>query len=92
MNRTRMGLCATGLFAMIASTLGAIPAAAQDAQSGGTLVVANDTEPRNLNPAIVASNGVFFLTSKVVEPWQRWITRPGSSPCSRPAGKGRRTG
>jgi hypothetical protein len=26
---------------------------------GGMLVVAADTEPRNLNPAIIASNGVF---------------------------------
>ncbi len=35
---------------------------------GGTLVVAADIEPRNLNPAIVASNGVFYLASKVIEP------------------------
>lgn len=35
---------------------------------GGTLVVAADTEPRNLNPAMVASNGVFYVSSKVVEP------------------------
>ncbi|MCX7630663.1 MAG: ABC transporter substrate-binding protein [Geminicoccaceae bacterium] len=35
---------------------------------GGVLVVAADTEPRNLNPALVASNGVFFVASKVVEP------------------------
>jgi len=35
---------------------------------GGTLVVAADTEPRNLNPAIIASNGVFYVASKVVEP------------------------
>ncbi len=32
------------------------------------LVVAADSEPRNLNPAIVASNGVFFIASKVIEP------------------------
>ncbi|MGE3365214.1 MAG: ABC transporter substrate-binding protein, partial [Rhizobiaceae bacterium] len=32
------------------------------------LVVAADSEPRNLNPAMVASNGVFFVSSKVVEP------------------------
>ena len=38
------------------------------AQSGGRLVVAADSEPKNLNPAIVASNGVFFVASKVVEP------------------------
>lgn len=38
------------------------------AKKGGRLVVAADSEPRNLNPAIVASNGVFFVASKVVEP------------------------
>ncbi len=43
-------------------------AAAGQAQKGGRLVVAADSEPRNLNPAIVASNGVFFVASKVVEP------------------------
>lgn len=35
---------------------------------GGRLIVAADSEPRNLNPAIVASNGVFFVASKVIEP------------------------
>ncbi len=35
---------------------------------GGRLVVAADSEPANLNPAIIASNGVFFVASKVVEP------------------------
>ena len=35
---------------------------------GGTLVVAADTQPRNLNPAIAASNGVFYVASKVIEP------------------------
>ena len=55
--------------AFIVSALVSMPALAQDAPvSGGTLVVANDTEPRNLNPAIVASNGVFFVSSKIVEP------------------------
>ena len=38
------------------------------AQEGGRLIVAADSEPKNLNPAIVASNGVFFVASKVVEP------------------------
>lgn len=42
--------------------------AAGEAQKGGRLVVAADSEPRNLNPAIVASNGVFFIASKVIEP------------------------
>lgn len=35
---------------------------------GGRLIVAADSEPKNLNPAIVASNGVFFIASKVIEP------------------------
>lgn len=38
------------------------------AGGGGRLIVAADSEPRNLNPAIVASNGVFFVASKVIEP------------------------
>ncbi|MDQ0512142.1 ABC transporter substrate-binding protein [Ancylobacter amanitiformis] len=38
------------------------------AAGGGRLVVAADSEPKNLNPAIVASNGVFFVASKVIEP------------------------
>ncbi|MBU0585808.1 MAG: ABC transporter substrate-binding protein [Alphaproteobacteria bacterium] len=38
------------------------------AQEGGRLVVAADSEPKQLNPAIAASNGVFFITSKVIEP------------------------
>ena len=38
------------------------------AQEGSRLVVAADSEPKNLNPAVVASNGVFFISSKVVEP------------------------
>lgn len=41
---------------------------ADDALRGGRLVVAADSEPRSLNPAIVASNGVFFIASKIVEP------------------------
>ena len=32
------------------------------------LTVAADSEPKNLNPAIVASNGVFYIASKVIEP------------------------
>lgn len=38
------------------------------AQGATRLVVAADSEPRQLNPAIVASNGVFFVASKVIEP------------------------
>ncbi|ATN36107.1 ABC transporter substrate-binding protein [Rhizobium sp. ACO-34A] len=41
---------------------------AQGAAGGRRLIVAADSEPKNLNPAIVASNGVFFISSKVVEP------------------------
>lgn len=41
---------------------------AQEPRRGGVLVVAADTEPRNLNPAIVASNGVFYVASKIIEP------------------------
>lgn len=54
--------------ALLAST--ALPrfAAADEPRRGGRLIVAADSEPRNLNPAIVASNGVFFVSSKVVEP------------------------
>ncbi len=37
-------------------------------ESGERLVVAADSEPKNLNPAIVASNGVFYISSKIVEP------------------------
>lgn len=57
------GAAAVGAFAALP-----IPAFAQDAKKGGRLIVAADSEPRNLNPAIVASNGVFFVSSKVVEP------------------------
>lgn len=64
---SRRGLLA-GSAGLLAST--ALPsfAFAQEVKKGGRLVVAADSEPRNLNPAIVASNGVFFVSSKVVEP------------------------
>ncbi|MEJ5087096.1 ABC transporter substrate-binding protein [Brucella pseudogrignonensis] len=61
-------------FLVGSTSLAALPllprwAQAEDTpQTGGRLVVAADSEPRNLNPAIVASNGVFFVASKVVEP------------------------
>lgn len=59
-----------GSIAMLAaSTILADRAYAQETpKSGGRLVVAADSEPRNLNPAMVASNGVFFISSKIVEP------------------------
>ena len=54
--------------ALLASTALPTLGLAGDAPSGGRLIVAADSEPKNLNPAIVASNGVFFVASKVVEP------------------------
>jgi peptide/nickel transport system substrate-binding protein len=59
----------SGSAALLAST--ALPAhlwAQETPKKGGRLIVAADSEPRNLNPAMVASNGVFFVASKVVEP------------------------
>jgi peptide/nickel transport system substrate-binding protein len=57
-----------GSAGLLASTALPRVAIAQERKRGGRLVVAADSEPRNLNPAIVASNGVFFISSKVVEP------------------------
>ncbi|WP_343801103.1 ABC transporter substrate-binding protein [Paenochrobactrum glaciei] len=59
-----------GASALLASTSLSSKAFAQSetVTRGGRLVVAADSEPRNLNPAIVASNGVFFVASKVIEP------------------------
>ncbi len=48
--------------------LAAMGAKTAAAAGGGRLIVAADSEPKNLNPAIVASNGVFFIASKVIEP------------------------
>jgi peptide/nickel transport system substrate-binding protein len=57
------GTTASGL------SIGHASAWAQGAERrGGVLVVAADTEPRNLNPALIASNGVFYVASKVIEP------------------------
>lgn len=67
--------------ALIAAGLMTTPVLAQGLPvRGGTLIVANDTEPRNLNPAIVASNGVFFLASKVVEPLAEMDYETGLQP------------
>ena len=52
---------------LLASTAMPKLALAQTPKKGGRLVLAADSEPRNLNPAIVASNGVFFISSKIVE-------------------------
>ncbi len=53
----------------VLASAAALPFAAHAApRRGGRLIVAADSEPTNLNPAIIASNGVFFVASKVVEP------------------------
>ena len=57
-----------GTTGLLASTALPVSLWAQTPMRGGRLVVASDSEPRNLNPAIVASNGVFFVASKVIEP------------------------
>lgn len=54
--------------ALLAATALPRMASAQQPRRGGRLIVAADSEPRNLNPAVVASNGVFFVASKIVEP------------------------
>jgi peptide/nickel transport system substrate-binding protein len=51
-----------------AAALPLLPRAAAAQRRGGRLTVAADSEPPNLNPAIIASNGVFFVASKVIEP------------------------
>lgn len=56
-----------GTALLLATTALPLRAFAQ-AGGGGQLIVAADSEPKNLNPAIVASNGVFFISSKVIEP------------------------
>lgn len=61
-------LAAAAVLAVAAGCLAPAAARAQVPRHGGTLVVAADTEPRNLNPAMIASNGVFYVASKVVEP------------------------
>jgi peptide/nickel transport system substrate-binding protein len=64
---SRRGMLA-GSSLLLASTAFPRYGFAQQPKRGGRLIVAADSEPRNLNPAIVASNGVFFVSSKVVEP------------------------
>lgn len=60
---TRRGLLGSTAAMIAAVTMPGVALAA-----GGRVVVAADSEPRQLNPAIVASNGVFFIASKVIEP------------------------
>lgn len=63
---SRRSLLKTSL--ALAATTGLAGIAAAQEKSGGRLIVAADSEPKNLNPAIVASNGVFYIASKIVEP------------------------
>lgn len=58
-----------GLFLSSAAVLASqfLPRSAL-AQSAGRITVASDSEPAQLNPAIAASNGVFYISSKVIEP------------------------
>ncbi|PZU21933.1 MAG: ABC transporter substrate-binding protein [Shinella sp.] len=63
---SRRGLLKGAALGLLASTAPIAVMAA--AAKGGRLVVAADSEPKNLNPAIVASNGVFYIASKVIEP------------------------
>jgi peptide/nickel transport system substrate-binding protein len=65
---------------MLALSLVGAPVAGQEPVQGGTLVVAADSEPANLNPAMVASNGVFFVSSKVVEPLAEMAAGGGLRP------------
>lgn len=53
---------------ILAASTGLTGIAAAQQAGGGRLIVAADSEPKNLNPAIVASNGVFYISSKVIEP------------------------
>ena len=57
-----MGCCGAG------TIVGTAAGTEDRPRRGGLLIVAADTEPRNLNPAVVASNGVFYISSKIIEP------------------------
>ena len=65
---SRRGVLKAASLLLASTALPAIAFAEDAPKKGGRLTVAADSEPRNLNPAIVASNGVFFLSSKIVEP------------------------
>ncbi len=72
-SRIRRRPVLTGLAALTLAVTAALPAGAlaQDPSpvTGGTLIVAADGTafPPNLNPAIATSNGVTYISSKVVE-------------------------
>jgi peptide/nickel transport system substrate-binding protein len=52
----------------IAAGAGLLPSRAFGQSARGVLTVAADTEQRNWNSAMIASNGVFFVANKVLEP------------------------
>ena len=61
---TRRAVLGTAAGAAGAASLPQFAWAQATPRRGGTLVVAADTEPRNMNPAIAASNGVFYVAAK----------------------------
>lgn len=65
LSRRVMLVASAGAGALLALPFGT---RAAEPAKGGRLVVAADSEPPNLNPAMIASNGVFFVASKVIEP------------------------
>ncbi|SNB60703.1 peptide/nickel transport system substrate-binding protein [Arboricoccus pini] len=77
---SRRRLLRTGTAAALGLSLPLRHPSAATTSKGGILKVAADTEPRNLNPAIVASNGVFFVASKVVEPLAEQAFAPNGAP------------
>lgn len=64
---SRRGVLSGSALLLASTALPRIGWADTAVRKGGRLIVAADSEPRNLNPALVASNGVFFISSKVVE-------------------------
>jgi len=65
---SRRSVLKAGSILLASTAMPTIAFAQETPKKGGRLIVAADSEPRNLNPAIVASNGVFFVSSKIVEP------------------------
>lgn len=62
----RHAVSALALMAALAG--GVAPAGAQEPKRGGTVIVHIAAEQRILNPALRASNGVYELTGKIIEP------------------------
>lgn len=65
---TRRSVLLSGAALLASTAMPRFAFAQEQPVKGGRLTVAADSEPRNLNPAVVASNGVFFISSKIVEP------------------------